>query len=438
MNGLRVRDRDVGLAARAGDGRLQPLPESLLKTLLVADLMGHGAAAVSGFTVEHARWKPGVSLTVGYSLQRDDGSEVLLYCKRYASDKATILQRRSDHDDLAWRTSGVEVPDGFRRRVLVLPELSSAVWVFPADRCLPGLPRVADMRRTRRFAERAGLFGEWHIRSHRSRAQLLRHKPERRAVFRLDLVLRRAAKRRERQLALRVLPPDEARRIARARTACGGGELMPGLLAVEERTGLLFEDWLEATVPEPDDFSAARLMGECLGRLHALPVPERRDSLRTPPPATPAELQSLFAWSPTLLRLARGFNGLRGRAARCWTHGDPHPDQLALAGAGLPRLLDLDALGLGDPAEDLATWIADHLSTETAATFEEAAGALLDGHQAGGGPRIEERVLRSAVAGALLRQAAGCLRRVERDAEARAALTLERARDLAPRGIVSP
>jgi aminoglycoside phosphotransferase (APT) family kinase protein len=65
-------------------------------------------------------------------------------------------------------------------------------------------------------------------------------------------------------------------------------------------------------------------------------------------------------------------------------HGDWHLGQLARAGTGL-LLLDVDDLGVGDPAWDLGRpagfWAAGLLDDESWETF-------LDGYRGGGGPAV--------------------------------------------------
>jgi aminoglycoside phosphotransferase (APT) family kinase protein len=144
-----------------------------------------------------------------------------------------------------------------------------------------------------------------------------------------------------------------------------------------------------------------------------------------------------------LERLERALPDHGGRGARPgaerWIHGDLHADQVApLDGepGGQPgsfALLDLDALGAGDPLRDLASWLADDVARERSTELLRSAvddGPFLAGYLRAGGARPEAPALAAAVAAALLRAAAAGLRRLQRGAPGRALELLALAEDL--------
>ncbi len=422
MSGLREWLRDGSLPAHAGEPGLAALPPEEVLALVRAHLLTGGAAAPLSAQLRYARWKPGVSVSLGYGLRWPDGSERWVSVKRYANDKPLhLLLRQSGRVAAADGLPGC----GFA----VLPGAGLALACLPFDRELPGIARVLDLRRTARRLNDERLFGDRRVRAHRSRARLLRYKPERRAVFRLDVGLKTEDGGRETTaLAVRVLPPAVAARVAAMRRACG--DAGPRLLLAEERTGLLHEEWLDVDVPAPDRFGHAGPAGAALAALHAMAAPGRLpDGPAAPSPEAPlGDLSPLFAWHPDLRAAARGLPQPAPAGVVRWTHGDFHPDQVGLErGTGRTRLLDFDALGPGDPADDLASWIADHLAADPAATLQEACSPLLRGYAAGGGRAPDEPALAAAVSVALVRRAAAAVRRLQADAVVTALRLLARA-----------
>lgn len=434
MSGLRRYRRDAALLGVAGDAALTPPSEAALLELTRAHLLRPGAPHPVEATWEYARWKPRTSLTAGYALAWPDGSRRWVSWKRYADGKAARLADRRDP------VVSAEAADALLAESALLPDQGVHLWALPFDRELPGLERASDLRRTKRFLLEEGLFPGRRVRSASSRVEVVRYKPERRAVLRLDLRLRplEGGEKTSERLAARALPPAEALRVIAARTrwqAERPDDLAPPLVACEPRTGLLLEPWLPVEPFAPDAFGHAGLAGELLGRLHRAPVGPAPAS----PPAGVQGALELFALEPQVARAARGLAVDPTGPARpaAWIHGDFHPDQVALeAPDGRALLLDLDRLGVGDPLGDLATWTADRLARDPHVDLRAASGDLLAGYARGGGAPPDGAGLAEACAAALVRLAAGALRRLEHDAAAKASRLLERARDLAPRGRV--
>ncbi|MFN0006453.1 MAG: phosphotransferase family protein, partial [Planctomycetota bacterium] len=274
------------------------------------------------------------------------------------------------------------------------------------------------------------------VRARRSSATLLRYKPERRAVLRLDLRLTGDdAGELPLTIAARALPPTEASRVARARAAsvepvrAGPDWIAPRLLHVEERTGIILEEWVDSETLGERPFDHAHATGAILARLHALPTPAGM----APTSDAPSSLQALLEIDERLWAKARELSALPAAQAVSWIHGDLHPDQIVRERAsGQMRLLDLDAIGIGDPARDLATWIADHLAGDARVGFEAARRPLLDGYRESGGSAPADEVLARHVAFQLVSMAASAVRRLERSAVARAESLLARAADVFP------
>lgn len=436
MSGLRGYARDAAPLFACGDGRLAPPSEAELLALACALLARPAAPQPTAARWVYARWKPGTSLTAGFELDYADGERRWVSWKRYAGGKAEDLARRRE------RPVAAEAADTRLLEHAILPANGAHLWAPPFDRELPGLERGSDLRRAKRWFLEQGLFPGRAVRSGSSRAQLLRYKPERRAVLRLDLRLRPLAggEKTAETLAARALPPEEAARIARARIAWQEGpraRIGPRMVAWEERAGLVYEEWLEVDTCAHDAFELACEAGELLARLHAECAPE----------VVPASVQevsaaaALLATQPELCGRVRPIDApVRASGAdRVWVHGDFHTDQLARGRRdGALRLLDLDRLGPGRPHEDLGSWIADHLVERPDDGLRAAGAALLDGYASARGRPPRRAELALAVAEALVQRAAGALRRLEAGAPAKAARLLDLAREIAPKGALFP
>lgn len=419
--GLRAWTRDSAIPAQAGDPGLCPRPEAEVADLLREHLLRPSAPPLVSVSWEYARWKPSVSVTCAYRLTFADESFDLAVLKHYRGDKARILAQRGGDDP---------APPGLSPRLrarALLPAERTALFAPPADREL-GLRYLLDPERFAKLVRDGGIAAQGLVRRRKTVFELLRYKPERRAVYRVRLALRDEA-RTKFSLATRVLPSAEAARVIAARLAfeaAGGRELAPPLACHHARHGLLVEPWLALDPTSPAEFDSAPRAGRLLARLHALPG--RPPSVADARPAL-SGLAPLFGPDPDVERALGGLVWPEGGEDRGWIHGDFHPDQTAECERG-PTLLDLDALGAGDPARDLANWVADHLYELPETSFDDAAGPLLEAYREAGGADPGPTRLRQYCACELARRGAASLRRLERGAGSRARAALRRAVEL--------
>lgn len=421
MIGLQTYRRDAQLPTRVGDPAVLSEPQVL--DLIQEHLLSDGAPRPTAATWTYARWKPGTSTTAGFEVEFADGTQRFVGVKSYRGEKAKALAGRP----LESVRGGV---DGVLAARAVVPARGLLVWTFPADRALPGLTRIHDLRRTARMMTNFKAFGELVMRPGPSRLEVLRYKPERRAVLRLDLRLRPVGggARTKARALVRCLTPREALAVAECRRALGGLACVPALLGFEARTGLLVEEWLDVEVPAPDDFSHAEQAGRALAVLHRAPGSAQRIDRRT----SLEELEGLLTAMPELRTHLEHLRPFPSVSADSWVHGDLHPDQVVREReGGATRLLDLDRLARGCAADDLATWIADYLEAHSTVEFEEAAAELLGGYQSGGGVLPTREHLEASTSAALVRLAAAGLRRLQEDGLARAQVLLRCARRIA-------
>ncbi len=425
MSGLKQYGRDRELPAQLGDAQLG-LPQDDELVALVADhLIAKGGPAPQEARWIFARWKPGTAVLGCWTLTFDDGCERLVSLKRYSSSRASEVADSFRVNDHMREAAAPLIPFAH------LPELAAVLTSFPVDRALRGAARVVDLRRTGRALDEAGLWPGQVFRRRSSKLELLRYKPERRAVLALDVKLKVRSEggshpAGERRLGVRVLEPSIARRVVAHRGLCPPG-LLPELLHSEPTTGLIFEEWVQGTPIASEDFSHATASAEVLARLHA-------GRAEAPPTCTDrvGSLQ-LLGRIPGLAERAAEVAQAPAVHSSVWIHGDFHPDQLTSTEHGL-RLLDADDLRPGAPEQDLASWLADHLEHEEQLSLQAAASPLFAGY----GKALQQldlELLRGLVAEDLIARAAACLRRLQEDAVACATRLVERAHEATLEGL---
>jgi hypothetical protein len=422
--GLRQRERDPELPRRAGEAHLAPPSEAELLELVARHLLRPAAPAPRAARWDYARWKPGVSITSVFTLRFEDGLEEPVVVKRYVDGKERTLRFRPRNEEVLDELCVRLAPRA------LLPERALSLWVPPADRILRGLPVLLDRRKLGHLVTREGIAPSGSVKKRKTEYSLLRYKPERRAVYRLDLRLRGEGKPKL-ALAARALPPAEAARVIAARRAleaAGGRELAPPLAATNLRQGFLLEPWLALEAPAPDVFAHAREAGAALAQLHALAPPA---DLRRVSTGFSGDLAELFAVDPALARLPLAAPHPPARR-RVFCHGDFHPDQVVRRAEGAWILMDLDLVAAGDPAYDLANWIADWIVEHERVDLARAGDELLDGYRAAGGTPPERALLLACTAAELVSRAGSTLRRLEQGAVEKARFALGAAREVAP------
>ena len=420
MIGLEKHERDRQLPKRLGDAELVIPEDPQILAWVRERLCTEDSSEPAAIELQYARWKPRVAVTATWRVSLVGGVDNLVTFKRHLGGKAaeqSIPEIPSKH----FRRSGaVLLP------AVALPDGRSTLSTFPFDRALPGAERVMNSRRTARALEGFGLYPTGAVRRSASRARLLRYKPGRRAVFRFDVVRRGKEERAPKPVALRVLPPREASRIVEARSAFRhtlDEVWLPRLVASDSEHGTLIEEWIVGDTPAPDAFDHAERVANLLARLHRRRPPASFSPMAQRTRGAARGTTEWTALDPDLERSAARCAVVDEAPATAWVHGDFHPDQVLLS-RERDALVDLDALRPGEPAVDLASWIADRLARAEEDFFEAAEADLCNAYVAAGGIRPDRQRLRQLTASALFDRAAAALRRLE-------AGGLERARRLA-------
>ncbi|KUI28321.1 aminoglycoside phosphotransferase [Mycobacterium sp. IS-1742] len=178
--------------------------------------------------------------------------------------------------------------------------------------------------------------------------------------------------------------PRALRTQLRVADALRGILLAPVTVAPEQVGTRLRTRWprVETVAPEPDQLPWAEA-GALLARLHAQPVTARLphgwparmrrvvEALRSADSAAEPARRALTELPPAAWRAGSP------ERPRTFVHGDFHLGQLGRRAAGQPWvLLDVDDLGVGDPAWDLARpagyWAAGHIPDEDWSAFLDA------------------------------------------------------------------
>ncbi|MGV0644351.1 phosphotransferase family protein [Mycolicibacterium sp. XJ879] len=177
---------------------------------------------------------------------------------------------------------------------------------------------------------------------------------------------------------------------ARLGAAAQSASLLSPLTIVPEPVGTRWRTrWprVETVAPEPDSLPWAQA-GRLLAQLHREEAPRR-----LPPHGWPQRLRRMLRGTAdvTVRRAAAGLPdavwraGSTGRPSTM-VHGDWHLGQLGRQQAGWV-LIDVDDLGVGDPAWDLARpagfWAAGQIPDDDWTTF-------LDAYRGAGGPAVPD------------------------------------------------
>ncbi len=246
---------------------------------------------------------------------------------------------------------------------LILEGLNISVFPFPTDPKVRALARlVGGGGRCRRLLASA-LPDHPHL--HRTTPELLRYRPERRAVFRLGpaargsvvLKLARKAGFARASHAQRVLQSSEQLQLPRH----VGGSERHRMLAFDWIEGRELRDSLRAESPDLADIAS---VGAALAGLHAQVaqgLPERSTASSVERMRRTAALIGLLApeHASRANRLADEVTRTLEMAptVRASIHGDFYDNQVILTRDGI-ALLDLDEAALGNPLDDLGLFVA--------------------------------------------------------------------------------
>jgi hypothetical protein len=343
-------------------------------------------------------------MTMCYELQGRDlatglGGTQTLYAKVYRAGLAEDVYRKQDRNRL--------VRPAFGPALAYLPELDMVLWALPNDPGLPQLARLMDPAQARRLLPSATLST---ARLDRPEVELLRYEPECRATLRYTL--KDASGTEVCTLYAKTFSDDRARDVHRrfayfwqlAQTD-PDAPLVARPLGYSEAVHTAWQaaargmPLLHALHADHATCLIARL-AYALARLHAAPVTLSRGG--TPRSAEHWVTESrrrqkkISRADPALAaRVARVVEVIERQAGRQTTrplgliHGDFHPGQVWV-NEGRVVLFDFDEFTLGDPMEDLASFV---VKLEQAGTRPELTSALIEQYAACAPHRFDRRSL---------------------------------------------
>lgn len=230
--------------------------EIMLDSSRVASILrrriGSGESVRGRCEITYIRYKPGTNCIIAYrySFPGADGeADLLLYAKVYsAAEYSAAVEKSANH---RW----IEIPG--TDPVIILPEHSTIIYLYPNDCIMDGLRIMADPRKIQRILyEFYDKFSkeEWRVSDRKIRLKVMRYKPERRVVLRCDTraVNRKTGERVKLAAYLRIYGDDPG----------------PGIYSVQQELYDKTRDSREVGVPRPLGYMAERralLMEEAPG-----------------------------------------------------------------------------------------------------------------------------------------------------------------------------
>lgn len=385
-------------------------------------LLAGSDCVVAGLQPEYVRWKPSAGLVVVWLAILQDGSVLR------ATEKVFPTVERAEAAEQKSRTRSLV--DAEPLRALARVAEGRSLWLaFPNDRELFALPRWIDPSRAKHaLAEGVAQLaeGKVRVRGRATRIDVIRYKPERRAVLRIDAGLaddRTGARRRE-VIFARVLPRETAKSLAAAlRSMSITHPRMVALLGFHEETSTILQEAVSGRTADDlgADAEVHRKAGAAVSDLHRAEI---TDSLpRFSGAARLAEISEEALglaeaidprWSERVRALVSKLSTILPSTAEApvVVHGDYHPGQCVLQGEEL-ALLDLDSIAVDVAERDAGHYLAALAARRTAGliperTFVSATEAFRHGFGACDAQRLafEESL-------ALLEHALSPLRRLE-------------------------
>ncbi len=380
----------------------------------------------------YVRYKPGTNCIAAYQLRYTDpdGAEAGLRfhgkCFGAADHAATVAKL----DAKRWiEVAGV-------RPFADLADQHTVLFSFPNDPGLDGLRLLSHPKKIQRALYDHEILlpaDAWRISDRRLRLTTIRHKPEKRAVTRVDTraVHRDSGRKREVRVYLRTYQDDRGasmrafmQRLADLTVDSSEIEVPRPIAYLADRKTLMVADMPGTDLVEhlngSDAADALALVGAALVRLHACPAalaPRRTlHDLLDDTTATAQTLTYLLPEAEVEIVEIVDLLEARGRElapADPWlTHGDFHPGQVLIQDSRA-ALLDFDRVHGGDPLTDVGNFRANLILLGLqgrVADPDSLAGVFEESYAAASGKRLPPARLRFWTAYGLLQLAANPFR----------------------------
>lgn len=393
----------------------------------------------AGLQVQHAeptyiRHKPGTGTIVACRIDLAQGDSTWGYAHWYADRaRAEEIWRKA----IALHPTPSPAGPG-----VVRLDPHTVCRLFPNDAALRRLRWWLEPRKLKRSLDSCAEPGH-RISGRGTSVQVLRYKPQRRVVLRVDL----ATGTRRRRMLVRYSARSDHGALGRlARHLRRHGVAVPAPIGQFEDGHVTVDSFVDGTTLGSAALSGTAIdaseLAAAISRFHRSPPLEAK---ARPPLAAlsnaQAGLRGLTSLHPASADVARSVTGALERTmpdpdeSAVLLHGDLHGDNVLVSTDGV-LFVDLERISLGPAAADLgqllghATAVGIHRA-DTTAPLLDLARAALDSYQSSGG-LVDPGALAWYTAIALTEQAVLTARRLERDWPVRSIELLEAAGAAAP------
>lgn len=399
--------------------------------------------------ITNLRQKTRTSCTICYSLSRESdvgATSEFAYVRAFSNREFADAERRAQQS--RWATTSDNLT------ITPMHDLCGIVYWFPNDERLDGLRRIVAPKKLQRLFYQYFLEypqEAWRISDRSIRLQIIRYKPERRAVMRCRFRAQHKvdAERRERFVYLGLYEKERlaelvgaTRRISEMSAAAQWWAVAPLIGFDREDALMIWEELVGTTLRSAlagnDWGDALARCARAIAEMHSTSATllPRRDSIS-------AQLLSVQSFLTGVLpERARMINDIARRIGE-WNaatlhshssvvHGDLHAGQMILGNEKI-GVIDLDRVHAGDPLEDVGNLRAQLWLGPPEGTRYEPSVVFDRFREAYSGSRVVDfRGLDAWTAFSLFRSASVPLGRFQSDWRSRACASLQEAERLLP------
>jgi hypothetical protein len=401
---------------------------------LIQSRIGDSLGTIDSCAINYIRYKPGTNCLVAYelSVKGTDPAprKITLYGKLYAAADYTNALEKSRQ--VRW----IDIPGA--PSTLPLDEQLAILYFYPNDCLIDGLRLLSDLKKIQRLLyERLDYSPseEWRISDRRLKVTMVRYKPERRAVVRIDTkrVNRKSGEKKPISIYLRFYSDDRGAGVHSlqkslfAATESVSGIAVPRPLAYITERKLLMLEAVEGvellTHLMAGDRGSVALAATAISELHRcvhIRPPFREigslienasatgDILRRVAPETSRHTSEIVA------KLSK-YHSQYGQSRMAFVHGDYYYGQVLIQGLRA-AIIDFDRSYFGEAAADIGNFCAHLRLLGIEGRVADTAGLeseFLDAYRRDQQYEIDANSMRFYLAYGLFLLAIGPFRRLE-------------------------
>jgi aminoglycoside phosphotransferase (APT) family kinase protein len=343
-----------------------PPPAELTEATSATELLQRAGFAVSSAEPVYVRHKPLETTVIAYRLKSPRGSDTWGYA-RWCHDRsrADDVYRKA----LALGPQSSDIGPGVAR-----PDPHTVMYGFPNDTGLRRLRWFADPRKIKRSLEPLTQAGE-RISGSRSAVTVLRYKPERRVVARVDLV----TTQRKGSFFVRYRSGAHTGRLHRLANHLRGQAIdTPAPVAELEGGRVTIDDYVDgvsAADAVRNGSLEPRRLADAIAAFHAAtpPFDAPQRTIESESARAVSGLEGLSTWHPDLAEPARSLAELLRRrrptsrsgptSHPVLLHGDLHSDNVMIVD-GRINFIDLERVAVGPASIDLGFLLANSIALD--------------------------------------------------------------------------